>query len=55
MASCGRALKLAPGSDEETAMAAAMAEQNVTRHTDGKTVTRKVIYIPDRLLNIVVS
>jgi len=47
-------IELAPGSDEETAMAAAMAEQNVTRHTDGK-VTRKVIYIPDRLLNIVVS
>jgi leucyl-tRNA synthetase len=47
-------IELAPGSDEETAMAAAMAEQNVTRHTEGK-VTRKVIYIPDRLLNIVVS
>ena len=47
-------IELAPGSDEETAMAAAMAEQNVTRHTEGK-VIRKVIYIPDRLLNIVVS
>jgi leucyl-tRNA synthetase len=47
-------VELAPGSDEETAMALAMAEQNVTRHTDGKSV-RKVIYIPDRLLNIVVG
>ena len=47
-------VELAPGSDEETAMAAAMAEQNVTRHTEGKAV-RKVIYIPDRLLNIVVG
>jgi leucyl-tRNA synthetase len=47
-------VEMPPGSDEETAMAAAMAEPNVTRHTDGKTV-RKVIYIPDRLLNIVVG
>ncbi|NOR39944.1 MAG: leucine--tRNA ligase, partial [Gammaproteobacteria bacterium] len=47
-------IELAPGSDEQTAMTAAMAEQNVTRYTEGKE-TRKVIYIPDRLLNIVVS
>ena len=47
-------IEVAPGSDEETAMAGAMAEQNVTRHVDGKTI-RKVIYIPDRLLNIVVA
>jgi leucyl-tRNA synthetase len=47
-------MDLAPGSDEEQAMAAAMAEQNVTRHTDGKDI-RKIIYIPDRLLNIVVG
>ncbi len=47
-------LELAPGGDEEQAMAAAMAEQNVTRHTEGKKI-RKVIYISDRLLNIVVS
>ena len=43
---------LTPGCDEDAAMAAAMSEQNVTKYTDGKTV-RKVIYIPDRLLNIV--
>jgi len=45
---------LAPGSNEEQAMAVAMAEQNVTRHIEGKSV-RKVIHIPDRLLNIVVG
>ncbi|MGB7453842.1 MAG: leucine--tRNA ligase, partial [Lysobacterales bacterium] len=45
---------LAPGCDQEQAMAAAMADENVTRHIDGKTI-RKVIYISDRLLNIVVG
>jgi len=45
-------IELAPGSDEETAMVCAMAEPNITRHIDGKDI-RKVIYIPDRLLNIV--
>jgi hypothetical protein len=35
-------------------MEAAMAEQNVVRHTAGKDI-RKVIHIPDRLLNIVVG
>ncbi len=45
---------LAPGSDQEQALATAMAEQNVTRHIEGKTI-RKVIHIPDRLLNIVVG
>jgi leucyl-tRNA synthetase len=47
-------IELAPGSDEEQAMAGAMAESNVTRHIEGKDI-RKVIYIPDRLLNIVVG
>ena len=47
-------IELPPGSDEEQAMSAALAESNVTRHTDGKTI-RKVIYISDRLLNIVVG
>ena len=47
-------IELAPGSDEETAMAAAMSEQKVTKYTDGQTV-RKVIYIADRLLNIVAN
>ena len=47
-------IELAPGSDQEQAMASAEADGNVTRHTDGKDI-RKVIYIPDRLLNIVVG
>jgi leucyl-tRNA synthetase len=47
-------IELAPGSDEDQAVSAAMAEDNVSRHTDGKTI-RKIIYIPDRLLNIVAT
>jgi leucyl-tRNA synthetase len=47
-------IELAPGCDEEQAMAVAMAEPNVTRHMEDKSV-RKVIHIPDRLLNIVVG
>ena len=47
-------ITIAPGSDEETAMATAMATQNVRRHIEGKDI-RKVIYIPDRLMNIVVG
>jgi len=47
-------LEVAPGCDEEQAMAAAMAEQNVSRFTEDKTI-RKVIYIQDRLLNIVAN
>ncbi len=47
-------VELEPGADQEQALAVAMAEQNVTRHMQGKDV-RKVIHIPDRLLNIVVG
>ena len=47
-------IELAPGSNEEQAMAVAMAETNVTRHMDDLSI-RKVIHIPDRLLNIVVG
>ena len=47
-------IELAPGSNEDQAMAVAMAESNVTRHMDDKSI-RKVIHIPDRLLNIVVG
>ena len=47
-------IELSPDSDEEQAVAAAAAEANVQRHLEGKQV-RKVIYIPNRLLNIVVS
>ncbi len=47
-------VELAPGSDQATAMAAAMSEQNVSKYTEDKTI-RKVIYIADRLLNIVAT
>jgi leucyl-tRNA synthetase len=47
-------IELPPGCEQEQAMAAAIADENVTRHTNGKEI-RKVIHIPDRLLNIVVS
>jgi leucyl-tRNA synthetase len=47
-------LELEPGATQEQAVEQAMAIENVHRHIDGKTV-RKVIHIPDRLLNIVVS
>jgi len=47
-------IELAPGCDQEQVMVLAQADENVTRHTDGKSI-RKVIYIPDRLLNIVVG
>ena len=47
-------IEVAPGCDEETAMAVTMAESNVNKYIEGK-VVRKVIYIPNRLLNIVVG
>ena len=47
-------LELAPGAGKDEAVEQAMAVENVQRHVDGKTV-RKVIHIPDRLLNIVVG
>ena len=47
-------IEISPGSDEEQVMAIAMADSNVTRHIEDKTI-RKVIYIADRLLNIVVG
>ena len=47
-------LELPPGADQDTAVEQAMAVENVQRHLEGKTV-RKVIHIPDRLLNIVVG
>jgi leucyl-tRNA synthetase len=47
-------LELAPGASQDTAMEQALAMDNVKRHMDGKQV-RKVIHVPDRLLNIVVG
>jgi leucyl-tRNA synthetase len=45
-------LELEPGAAQQAALEQAMASDNVQRHLEGKTV-RKVIHVPDRLLNIV--
>jgi leucyl-tRNA synthetase len=42
------------GITEESAMELARAEENVARHLDGATV-RRIVFVPDRLLNIVVG
>jgi leucyl-tRNA synthetase len=44
----------APGIGEDAVFAMAMTESGVQAHTEGKTV-RKKIFVPDKLLNIVVS
>jgi len=44
---------VAPDADEETVLAAAMAESNVASHIDGAEL-RKVIYVPGRMLNLIV-
>ena len=44
----------APGISEDDAFARAMAESGVIAHTAGKTV-RKRIFVPDKLMNIVVA
>jgi len=41
------------GADEATVSEAALADEAVKRHTDGVEIV-KTIYIPDRLLNLVV-
>jgi leucyl-tRNA synthetase len=47
-------LELEPGATQEHAMEQALAIENVQRHLEGKAI-RKVIHVPDRLLNIVVG
>ena len=47
-------LELEPGLDQESALEQARAIENVRRHMEGKQI-RKIIHIPDRLLNIVVA
>ena len=42
------------GASEEQALAAARSEARVAAHLDGKTL-RRVIYVPDKLLNLVMS
>ena len=47
-------LELPRGTDQAAAEAAARADDRVTRHLDGGAV-KKAIYVPDKLLNLVVS
>jgi leucyl-tRNA synthetase len=47
-------IELEPGAGQEQALEQALAVENIQRHVDGKTI-RKVIHVPDRLLNIVVA
>ena len=47
-------IEIEPGLDEAAALALAEASDNVRSHIEGKTV-RKVIFVPDKLLNLVVS
>ncbi|NNL05538.1 MAG: leucine--tRNA ligase [Xanthomonadales bacterium] len=47
-------LEMAPGASQQETVEAAMAVENVQRHTQGKQL-RKVIHVPDRLLNLVVG
>jgi leucyl-tRNA synthetase len=46
-------ITVARGADETTVSQAALADEGVKRHTDGVEIV-KTIYIPDRLLNLVV-
>jgi leucyl-tRNA synthetase len=47
-------LDLEPGATQEQAVEQALTIDNVQRHLEGKAI-RKVIHVPDRLLNIVVG
>ena len=47
-------LSLPRGADQAATLAAATADERVRRYTDGATV-RKVIHVPDKLLNLVVG
>ncbi len=46
-------LRVAPGISQEEAVARALAEEAVQRFTEGRQ-PRKTIYVPDRLVNLVV-
>ncbi len=47
-------IQLLRGSDEATAVAVAKADPTVQKFLEGKTI-RKIIYVPDRLLNLVIG
>ncbi len=46
-------VEVAVGADQETVLAAAKNDERVARHLEGMNI-KKVIYVPKRLLNIVV-
>ncbi|HMV65891.1 MAG TPA: leucine--tRNA ligase [Myxococcota bacterium] len=45
---------IAPDAAQETAVAAAMGVESIARHVEGKAV-RRVIYVPGRMLNLIVG
>jgi len=47
-------VNVAAGAGEDDVKAAALADEKVLAHTDGKTV-RKIVYVPGKLVNIVVG
>ncbi|MFV1986531.1 MAG: leucine--tRNA ligase [Gemmatimonadota bacterium] len=47
-------IRVARGASQEAVHEAAMAEENVRRHVEGVEI-RKIIHVPDRLLNLVVG
>jgi leucyl-tRNA synthetase len=47
-------ISIPAGSDKDTAKAAALNDENVRRHIEGQTI-RKAIFVPDKLLNLVVG
>jgi leucyl-tRNA synthetase len=49
----GRAM-LAREASEEVAKSAALADENVVKHIEGKTI-RKVVYVPGRIVNLIVG
>ncbi len=47
-------IRVAPDADKESILAAAKEDENVQRHTEGQKMRRE-IYVPGRLVNLVVS
>jgi leucyl-tRNA synthetase len=47
-------ITVAKDASEEVARAAALAEARIAPHLEGKTV-RKVIYVPGKILNLIVG
>jgi leucyl-tRNA synthetase len=47
-------ISLSPTASEDEALTAALADENVQKYVAGKSV-RKVVYIPGRILNVIVG